>query len=288
MKKHTKNEVLNQKIDFSDENFKIFVKKQLSTVQERAFHEEIEIKYFYEGESALMINSDSFIAKPGDIAIVNPFEVHTTANIDKYNGKYYVILIGLDILKDFAGGILDLRQEFLAKGTKINNFIKADNRLQEIILKIVEEMNDKKEHYRLVVQNLISEFFIVLLRGYQNKDFPKNMASEYVKRVEFIAPALAYVHNNYRKRITIEELASLCNVTKYHFCREFKRAMGVTAVQYIMNYRVDLAEIMLKGTNNSVAEIAWQCGFEDESYFCRCYKKLKGVPPKKMRKIEKN
>ena len=281
MKERKKSEVVNQKIDFSDENFKIFVKKQSSTVQEKAFHEEIEIKYFYEGESALMINSESFIAKPGDIVIVNPFEVHTTVNIDKYNGKYYVILIGLDILKDLNNGFFDLRQEFLAKGAKINNFIKADKRLQEIILKIVEEMNEQKENYRLVVQNLISEFFIVLLRNYQNQNFPKSMASEHVKRVEFIAPALAYVHNNYKKRITIEELATLCNVTKYHFCRSFKRAMGVTAVQYIMGYRVDLAEIMLKGTNNSVAEIAWQCGFEDESYFCRCYKKIKGVPPKK-------
>jgi transcriptional regulator GlxA family with amidase domain len=41
---------------------------------------------------------------------------------------------------------------------------------------------------------------------------------------------------------------------------------------------------MLKGTNKSVNEIAYKCGFEDESYFYRCYKKVKGVPPKTARK----
>ena len=60
--------------------------------------------------------------------------------------------------------------------------------------------------------------------------------------------------------------------------------MNVTPVQYITEYRVDLAETMLKNTANSVSDIAWKCGFDDESYFSRCYKKIKGVSPKKVQK----
>ena len=282
--KNQKSEVLSQKIAFSDENFKIVVKNQMPAQQERALHEEIEIKYFYEGDSAFMINSDLFLAKPGDIAIVNPYEVHTTVSIDKYTARYYLIVIGLDILKELNSGVLDLRQEFLAKGKKVNNLIRDDKRLQAIILRIVEEMNDKKLHYQLIVQNLISEFFALLLRNYVNEEHSRKTSDEKVKYVELIAPALAHIHSNYMKRITIDELATLCSITKYHFCRVFSKAMGVTAVQYTTEYRVDLAEIMLKGTNKSINEIAYSCGFEDESYFYRCYKKVKGVPPKTARK----
>jgi transcriptional regulator GlxA family with amidase domain len=63
--------------------------------------------------------------------------------------------------------------------------------------------------------------------------------------------------------------------------------MNVTPVQYLTEYRVDLAETMLKNTGNSVSDIAWKCGFEDESYFSRCYKKIKGISPNALRrKIE--
>ena len=48
--------------------------------------------------------------------------------------------------------------------------------------------------------------------------------------------------------------------------------------------KTNLAEAMLKSTNKSINEIAWECGFEDESYFYRCYKKIKGIPPKQVRK----
>jgi AraC-like DNA-binding protein len=57
--------------------------------------------------------------------------------------------------------------------------------------------------------------------------------------------------------------------------------MGMTVVQYIVRYRLDMADFMLQAMNKNVADIATACGFEDESYFYRCYKKHKGVSPKK-------
>lgn len=282
--KKEREDLLTQKIYFSNQDFKIAVKEHDRPAEmERALHEEIEIKYFYEGESALMINSEMYITKPGDIAIVNPYEVHTTAQIDKYHGKYYLIVLGLDFLNEVNQATLDLRYRFIAKGEKIQNLIKNDPRLQAIVLRIVEEMRGKEENYRLIVQNLMSEFFVLLFRNYVNKDHDNTFESETVKYVELIAPALSKMHTEYAQKFTLEELAELCSVSKYHFCRMFKRAMYVTPVQYLMQYRVDLAEVMLKDTKKSIADIAWQCGFDDESYFSRCYKKIKGISPKHVR-----
>lgn len=276
--------VLTQKISFSSEDFKIAVIDHDRPAEvERALHEEIEIKYFYEGQCALMINSEMYIVKSGDIAIVNPYEIHTTAQIDKYNGKYYLIVLGLDFLNEVNQATLDLRYRFIAKGEKIQNLIQNDPRLQAILLRIVEEMRGKEENYRLIVQNLISEFFVLLFRNYVNTNHDDTLVSETVKYVEMIAPALSKIHNDYVRKFSLEELAELCNVSKYHFCRIFKRAMNVTPVQYITEYRVDLAETMLKNTANSVSDIAWKCGFDDESYFSRCYKKIKGISPKHVR-----
>ena len=43
-----------------------------------------------------------------------------------------------------------------------------------------------------------------------------------------------------------------------------------------------LAEIMLKSGTDGISDVAWKCGFDDESYFYRCYKRQKGTPPGKV------
>ena len=283
MKTNTE-ELLTQKIQFQDKGFKILVKEQLPAQTERALHEEVEIKFFHEGNSALMINSDVFIAKPGDITVVNPYEIHSTVNIDQYAGRYYLIVVSLDFLNEVNQAALDLRYHFLGKGKKIKNHIQGDSRLQAIIWRVVEEISERAENYKLIVQNLMSEFFALLFRNYTKEESEQAFESENVKYVELISPALAKMHTDYAQKFTLEELAELCSVSKYHFCRIFKRAMHVTPVQYITEYRIDLAEAMLKDTAKSVTDVAWQCGFEDESYFSRCYKKIKGISPNALRR----
>ena len=280
--KEEKRELCAQKFSFSDEDFKIYVKEQAPPTERSALHEEFEIKYFYGDPSALMINSEVFIARAGDIAIVNPYEIHTTVNIEEYSGRYYLIMLSLDFLSRASGG-LDLRHIFLVERKKVKNFIRDDHRLQTILLRIAEEVEKREEHYRLVVRNLVSEFFALLLRTYL-KEAEEETGER--KHVEQIAPALEKMHTDYMKKLSIEELSSLCSLSRYHFCRTFKRAMGVSAIEYLTAYRIDLAEAMLRDSTDSIREIAPRCGFEDESYFYRCYKQHKGCSPKSVRRRE--
>lgn len=272
-----------QKISFSNEDFKIEVIDQAPPREMSALHEAIEVKYFYEDRSALMINSELFIAHAGDIAVVNPYEVHSTVSIDQYSGHYYLIMMDLDFLDHVMPRGLDLRQIFLVKRKKIRNLIRGDRRLEAIILRLVEETARKEQHYRLIVQNLVCEFFALLLRSYVNEEAEAGGEGDRMKYVELIAPALSRIHEEYAKKQTVEELSALCNVTKYHFCRVFKRAMGVTPVQYLTAYRIDLAEELLRDSTRTIRDVAQGCGFEDESYFYRCYKKYKGTSPKSVR-----
>lgn len=273
-----------QKIRFSTDDFKIIAQERIPVEEEVSFHEEIEIKYFYEGACAVMIDSEIILTQPGDITIVNPYQIHSNVNIDKYKGKYCVLIIGLDFLSEFTQEGLDLRGILIGAGSKIRNHIQNDKRLQTIVLRIMEEMRERAENYRLIVRNLMCEFLALLLRNYLCEDEANVVGTTEKKHMELISPALSKIHTEYDKKLSIEFLSNLCSVSKYHFCRIFKDVMNVTVVQYIMAYRVNLAEAMLKSTNKSINEIAWECGFEDESYFYRCYKKIKGIPPKQVRK----
>lgn len=268
-------------ITFQDENFKISVIIGQSSKNtdirntEKTFHEEIEIKYFFEGESTLIIGSDVIVTKPGDISVVNPYEIHAT--IDSENGKYHLIDIDIDFVRN-----PDLRNLLLGGGIKFNSHIKDNKRLQEIILLVIEEMTNKRNYYRTVVHGLMTEFFSLMLRE-ETKNISDSESNLNTYSMELIAPAFCKIHVDYNKKITIDELAKLCNITKYHFCRIFRKTVGITAMQYLLSYRLKIADVMLKNSDRKIFEISSMCGFEDECYFCRCYKKVKGISPRKFR-----
>lgn len=273
-----------QHILFPFSDFKILVLNSKARAIEKAFHEEIEIKYFYQGTSTLMINNDVIVANPGDITVVNPFEIHSNINIGHVGGKYISIILYIDFLRELNPSGLDLRHALITKGQKFYNHITNNVRLQTIMRRVFEEFTDQKVNYRLVIYSLVTELFALLLRDYINKEKAITTPKTHNKRAELISPALSKIFKDYNEKITVEELAKLCNVTKYHFCRLFKEETGLSVIQYIISYRISIAETMLKSTDNSIENVAYSCGFEDVSYFYRTYKKLKGISPMKARK----
>ena len=127
----------------------------------------------------------------------------------------------------------------------------------------------------------LAAFALLLQNGLAETEnaAPKKALRSYL----VIEPALRCIKNEYGRVMTVEELAKLCNISKYHFCRVFKQQMGVTVFQYIVKYRISVAAMMLNTGNYSIGEVASMCGFEDISYFYRCYKRINGMAPHKVK-----
>ena len=275
-----------QKIEFKDEDFKIIVHESTTGFIEKAFHEELEIKYYYDDNSALSVGSDIFLTKAGDVTIANPYEVHSNLYLNGNEGRYCLLIIDLDFLAGY-GRDIDLRHLLVEQGCRFSNHIKNDSRIGYIICRINDEMREMSAHYRTVVKGLVAELIVLLLRSYVSEEKNERTALIEDKKVKLIAPAISEIHLNFSQKLSIEELSDICNISKFHFCRVFKEVMGVTVVQYVNKYRIDVAEIMLKSGVDGISNVAWQCGFDDESYFYRCFKKLKGYPPGKAVKQNK-
>ena len=274
-----------QSIKYDSEDFKIVASKAVYCHQNKAFHEAIEIKLFCQGRSMLMIDSDVIVAHSGDITIANPYEIHTNIVNDAYVGEYCLLVVDLDFFSDAGIRDIDLRQILLVKRKKFNHHIRNNEQLGKLILRIYDEIEQKKEYYRIIVANLLCELFVLLLRDEisENDELSSNQI-ENPHHNDIIAPALQKIFSDYSGSITIDELSSLCNISKYHFCRVFKERTGQTVTQYITNYRISLADSMLKDENLSIRNVAEMCGFGDISYFYQCYKRVKGTSPNKARK----
>lgn len=273
-----------QTISFESDDFKIIIDRKRSEGFERAFHEDIEIKYFFEGSSAVLINDEVYIAEAGSIAVVNPYEIHTNVDTLHHVGKYYLIIISMDFFPEHNPLGIDLRRIFISEGKRIMNFIAKDERIASVITRAFEEISEKKEHYKLVVQGLMSELFVLLLRSYVRDDTAMPNAHGRGKRAELISPALSMIFKEYRRKISLDELAAACNISKFHFTRLFEQEMGMSPFEYLKSYRISLAAAMLESGAQSIAEVAERCGFCDLSYFYRCYKKVRGVTPSARKK----
>ena len=86
-----------------------------------------------------------------------------------------------------------------------------------------------------------------------------------------------YIEENFTNDITLEGLSAEFYISKYYLSREYKKIYGKTIFQHIISCRINYGKHLLRFSDNSVEEIAHQCGFNDQSYFVRQFKKSENV-----------
>src|SRR4029079_6982914 len=98
-----------------------------------------------------------------------------------------------------------------------------------------------------------------------------------------IERGVEYMKQSFQKQITLTEVAKLANMTDVSFSRFFRSRPGITFMDSLLEMRLGHASRLLIDTTESVAEIAYNCGFNNISNFNRLFKKKKGCTPKEFR-----
>lgn len=98
-----------------------------------------------------------------------------------------------------------------------------------------------------------------------------------------IEKAFEYMNNNYDKPITLSEVARLVSMTEVSFSRFIKKRTGITFIDSLNEIRLGHASRLLIDTTHSIAEISYNCGFNNISNFNRIFKKKKACTPKEFR-----
>jgi AraC-like DNA-binding protein len=92
-----------------------------------------------------------------------------------------------------------------------------------------------------------------------------------------------YMHDNYKKDIHLSDVASYVNMSEVSFSRFMKKRTGKNYIEYLNDLRLGIASRYLVDTNKTIAEICYECGFNNLSNFNRIFKKRKGFTPKEFR-----
>lgn len=99
--------------------------------------------------------------------------------------------------------------------------------------------------------------------------------------LQALKTATDYVEQNYRERITVEDLAARSGYSPSHFTRVFSQVYNASPIQYVNQIRIMHAKNLLRTGQYTMSQIAQECGFSNVYYFSRCFKQITGTTPAK-------
>jgi AraC-like DNA-binding protein len=95
---------------------------------------------------------------------------------------------------------------------------------------------------------------------------------------------IAYIDANLSRPLQAKDLANLVNLSVSHFFRAFKVSVGVTPCEFITRRRVEFARILMATTEEPLSQVALGCGLNDQSSFCRVFRRVVGQSPSEWRR----
>ncbi len=227
-------------------------------------HNEYEIYLFMEGDSNYVVESKNYTLVPGDIIIIRKHEMHRVYHNSSTEYKRVIIMISPEFFKNhnceeyenvFLNGSFD-------KGNKISADIVHSSGLYDAIMRFKKYSDSFRKDNSPVITGAVIEilYLISKISVFENPDF----VSPKIKDV------LNYINSNFTGDITLDMLCERFFVSKFHLCRIFKKATGLTVQMYIKRKRLTYVIGLVKA-GNGLTESAIAAGFCDYSSFYRAY-----------------
>ena len=234
-----------------------------------AIHKDIEFHYVFAGKETYTLGEREYLLEQGSLICVNSYVPHNYYTLN--TSKSVSIVVSADFL---------VRNGLDVGKSHFDEFI-IDPDAYRLFSEIVDEMEENDTAHNITMCALILKFVAYVVRKHScirsecdSSSVPEILGATY----DCVCCAIDYISENFTNNISIDELSSLCNVSKYHFIRIFKQVTGYTPNSYINRVRTNYAkQLLLNGANVTAAATA--SGFSDIHYFSNCFKKYNGCRP---------
>ena len=259
-----------------------FMIKQVSKglMPDMHVHRTYELYYMINGEREYFIEDRFFTVREGDLVLIPKKVMHRTSGTG-----------GLRFLLHFTDAFLE---KYFTDATlkpmlqDVPFIFRPDSADTDHILYILNTMlseyNRAMKDQTPQSEQLLSGYLYQLLftMAYANNTYaPQNTSDNRITQI------IQYISENYNHINDIEQIAEHFFISKYHLCRYFQKNLGISLVSYLNTIKIKEACKLIKSGCTSMTQVAIQCGFNSSSYFCKVFKKEKGISPSEYKKNHK-
>lgn len=253
------------------------------------WHHSIELIQILEGSFCCHVDGQQFIAKQGDICIINRDSIHRILDENKELSspcrKKSLIFNPDDIVSN--GTIYNQYiQPLLHENAFSHMQFHSNKGIGKEIVNLIEQIEgliaEKPLGYEVEAIALVYMILRRLYLAYETKEHHSraNMNSNlYIQR-----KMAAFIYENFDSKLTLEEIANSGKVSKSTCIRLFKEYTGKSVIDFLNSYRLEISTKHILSGQKNITEIAQECGFAQQSYFNKLFKKEFGMTPNEYRK----
>jgi AraC family transcriptional regulator len=246
-------------------------------------HADYVLTYQIRGTARSQVGLDCvFEFRRGDINLLNPGEVHSDFASPEER-EWLMIGIRPKFLQDLSGALG-------RGGPRPPSFpspkLKADPAIRRICESLVFEVDGQQLGRGIVIRSLATEFTIhVLRRVTRSGVLSRTLYADDESTGWQVSKAVEYLRANFQEKFDLEQVAEAAGLSKYYLERVFKRTTGLCLSTYAMLLRIDRAKELLSCPNKSIADIALELSFSDQSHFTNAFSRFAGMSPRTYREM---
>ncbi len=238
------------------------------------WHRETELLYVLQGEFSLSLNGTEYCLQAGDMCYIPGGALHGG---EPTNCTYECIDFSISTLLQQTGLVRQYLRKIENEKSAIQTlFTAAQPGVLKCASRLFAAARTQKDGWELLVLAGLFDFYGTVIQQHYYTDTISPKSGQ--QKIQQIKAAIEYIETNYQRSISLDELARQAGLSPKYFCRYFRMVTQRTPIDYLNYYRMERACYLLE-QHNSVTDVAFECGFNDISYFIRCFKKYKNTTP---------
>ncbi|MDA9344174.1 AraC family transcriptional regulator [Ulvibacter sp.] len=268
-------------ITSQDKSFSMLFNPRLSDLFYWHFHPEYELVYIEAASGTRHIGEHISTYEKNDLVLIGSNIPHLNFDYGiKTTYRKVVVHLKKDFIENHISGVPELNpitQLFEKSKYGLAFSGKVKRQIGEKLFHFVH-LNDFQRYIQMLE-------ILDMLANIPNPELLheqpyKNKVSE--REQGRLRAIYAFVDKNYHKKINLDEVAAISNMSKEAFCRYFKKVSKYTFIEFLNRYRISQSKrILISG--KSVSDACYQSGFESLSYFNRTFKKITTENPRDFR-----
>ena len=230
-----------------------------------------EIFYVVSGQGSFVIDDQPHPVAKDDLVVINPRVQHTELSNSSEPLSY--IVLGVDGL-ELAVGDEEQRQFHIIRCREANTALRG------YMIDMLQEAEAAAQDHEALCQHLLQ---VILVRILRNFDRSARIVPSRKKVSKECAAARRYIDTHFRESLTLDQLAEIVHINKYHMVHSFTKAYGVSPINYLLSLRLQESRYLLQSTDYSMSQISQMVGFSSPCYFSQVFHKAMGMSPRDYR-----